>query len=334
MKGITWSKGIGKHENGSWYIRVRQNGREITKAFPTKGEAENALKALRTRKVASELGLVANDAPDTLERVCDRYITDARARGLSEVTIKDYTKIMGRLKDYFGKRHSVRFEQREILDYVSHRKAKAGSRLIKRELGLLQTIIKHTAGQAYLTWAVPRLHDQEENAAKPVPTDAEIAGVYKALSKRPDCQRAFLLALLGALRPTDVFKAQSSDIHGDTLTVGQQKRRGSVVEVPLVETLKKAVKGVKGPLACTAPAFKKYCERQEIGWHGVHILRHTASSWAGQAGYEDEQIDILLGHATWSVAKKHYLRLPKADPFTPLRKEMLEAVEKRFLKAL
>lgn len=334
MKGITWTKGIGHHENGSWYIRCRLNGHEVIKAFPTRLDAESALKALRNQQKAAALGLSTIEAGETLKSLTDRYITDAEARGLSPATIRDYKAIQKKLVAYFGKRHHPRFQQKEIMEYVKHRTPKAGARLISRELKLLQTMLKHTVGMAYLTWAVPRLHDQEENAAKPVPTDAEIAGVYKALSKRPDCQRAFLLALLGALRPTDVFKAQSSDIHGDTLTVGQQKRRGSVVEVPLVETLKKAVKGVKGPLACTAPAFKKYCERQEIGWHGVHILRHTASSWAGQAGYEDEQIDILLGHATWSVAKKHYLRLPKADPFTPLRKEMLEAVEKRFLKAL
>ncbi len=51
----------------------------------------------------------------------------------------------------------------------------------------------------------------------------------------------------------------------------------------------------------------------------------------------DEDVPVLLGHVVYTVAKKHYIknrRIARKDPKIPKRREMLEAVEERWLKAL
>jgi integrase len=338
MKGISFKRGIGKHANGSYYIRLRVNGKEILKAFPSERAAKNALGALKQRKVAADLGLVVRDSGSTLSLLIDQYIGDAAIRGLAESTLTDYRAVGKRLINHLGKRHSPLFEQSEIMEYVKARRGDgAGAPLITKELKMLGTFLKNTVGISYLVWSIPRLVDATENAPKPIPSDEEVAGVYKALESRPDVQRAFLLGLLTALRPSDVCSLDSGDRTNGVITVGMQKRRGQPVAVPLVKTLTDALKDVEGKLAPSVSAVKMVLQRRKTGWNGFGHLRPVAATWASEAGFSDEDIDALLGHSAWTLARKSYIRSPKlvlADPLIPKRLEMLKAVEKRFLAAL
>ncbi len=167
-------------------------------------------------------------------------------------TLLDYRAVGKRLVKHLGAHHLPQFEQSEIMDYVKLRREDgAGARLITRELKLLATFLKGTVGISYLTWSIPRLVDATENATKPIPSDEEIAAVYGALDSRPDVQRAFLLGLLTALRASDVCSLESTDKVNGVITVGMRKRRGTPIAVPVVDTLKDALKGVEGKLTPT-----------------------------------------------------------------------------------
>jgi hypothetical protein len=331
---VQFKKGIGQDtKTGSWWIRIRINGREIRKAFSTRVLAENALAALRQQKKAAELGLATVEPADTLDSLTTRYIDDAQVRGLSDVTLTDYKAVAKRLVTHFGKRHHPRIQQHEVLQYVkARRQAGAGARLISRELKLLQTFIKNTIGVSFLTWSVPKL--VQDNAQKPNRSDSEIVDAYRIMGDRPDVQRAILTALLTALRPSDVHGLSSSDLVDGVLLVGMRKRRGSPIAIPVVPTLAAAFDGITGQLVASANATKGAFQRSLIGWHGVGHLRATAATWASEAGFSDEEVDVLLGHSQWTLARRHYIRstrLVLADPDLELRKKMLEAVEKRWL---
>lgn len=334
---VKFKKGIGQDpKTGSWWIRIRVNNREIRATFSTRVLAENALNALRQQKKAAQLGLATVEPAETLQSLTTRYIEDAQARGLSDATITDYKAVSKRLVNHFGKRHHPRIQQHEVLQYVkARRQAGAGARLITRELKLLQTFIKSTVGVSFLTWSVPKL--VQDKTQKPNRSDSEIVDVYRIMADRPDVQRAILTALLTALRPSDVHSLSSSDLVDGVLLVGMQKRRGSPIAIPVVATLATAFENISGTLVASAGATKAAFQRSLIGWHGVGHLRATAATWASEAGFPDEEIDVLLGHSQWTLARRHYIRstrLVLADPNLELRRKMLEAVEKRWLASL
>ncbi len=90
-------------------------------------------------------------------------------------------------------------------------------------------------------------------------------------------------------------------------------------------------------LSPTVAAVKMVLQRKKTGWNGLGHLRPTAATWASEAGFSDEDIDALLGHSAWTLARKSYIRSPRLvlnDPLIPKRLEMLKAVERRFLEAI
>ncbi|MCD4747829.1 MAG: hypothetical protein K8R59_00530 [Thermoanaerobaculales bacterium] len=347
---MKYTNGIGKAPNGKWRVSRRSIGGKIIRGtFLTQADARMFRDTIDRQRLRARVGpVLANDAPKSLEEAMDEYISDAEARGLAAVSVRSLEAARKTILKHIDGNHGVVLDRHDIIDFVRNRRNDgAGSFTITRNLQVLHTMIKHTAGQAALTWGVPRLIDSDEAAAKPIPPDTDVVTVYHLVAHRPEVQRAMLIALLTSLRPGDVFRLDSSDIVEDVIVAGMQKRRGQPIAIPIVPTLSTALDGIKGPLTASHSITKMVLQRAttkavaakqiESIWYGVQNLRRIAATWASLAGFDHTDVDILLGHEAWSLARKSYIRRRRnilADPYIELRRKMLESVEKQWQKTL
>jgi len=327
--------------SGQWHVRVMINGDSIVRVFDTRRQADAAIIALKHRKTAEQLGLVVAGGIPTLAACVADYIDRAEIRGVAPGSLENYRRYARHFARIIGARRSPALTNGDVLDYVRTRRREGVSVVtVLIEVRFLHTAIKGTVGQAFLTWAVPKLYDPAQAAPRPIPTDASIAATFTALEGSSDLRRAFLIALLTALRQSDACSLLSSDIVDGVILTGMRKRRGSPIAVPVVDTLAAALEGVDGPL--TPPPEKVVAA---IKWrtrhlsppiNGLGFLRSTAATWASAAGFTDENVGVLLGHRTSSVARRHYIRasMPLRDSFIDVRRSMLEAVESRFVRAI
>ena len=335
---LSFTKGIARDPaSGRYHTRVQIDGRRVQRWFETRRAAEVYLIAARQDQVAASLGLIVDDQGMTIDGAFEEYIGDAEVRGLAQPTLRGYRQVRTAVVRHFGTRKGCRLDRRDVQGYAKHRRNRSvkGSR-IEAELKFLQTVLRHTVGQSFLTWEVPRMVDPDQAAPRAIVGDDEIASSYHAVAGRPDVQRAIVIALLTALRQTDVLRLTSSDLTDGVLIVGMSKRRGQPIAVPVVETLAAHLEGVEGKYTPTHDSMRMYMRRR-TPWYGVGHLRAVAATWASEAGFDDDEVSALLGHARHSIARTHYIRAPRVllrDPYLDTRRAMLETVEARFLEAL
>ncbi len=225
--------------------------------------------------------------------------------------------------------------QEAVRAFVAARRAAgAGDARIAKELSALHAMSK----LAGLTpgWKVPSF--SRAPAPRRLPPDHEVAAVYRALS-RPDLSRAFLLALLCGLRPSEVHRAEWSwvDLQARTLTV-QASKAGGEHQTYITDTLAAALAtpGLGRIVPLSETAIRSAVYRRSVTlelahpWTGLEALRHACATWAFAAGFTTYDCDVLLSHKVTSVARVSYLHAHNL----PLKRRMLEAVEARFLAAL
>jgi len=339
---LKFKKGIAKDpETGRWHVRVMVNGERVRRILTSRREAEALIAGMKRKKLAAQLGLAVVGSGPTLGTCVDNYIEAAEARGIAPKTAANYRRIGRRAKRILGARKQAWLNNHDIAEFVRTRRADNASKTtIEGELFVLRAMLRDGAGWAAITWAMPRLIDQNENAPKPIPTDDEIAALCLAVSDHPPIYRAVLLGILTAMRVGDICTLTSNEVHDGVIVTGMHKRRGRQIAVPMVATLAEALEGIEGPLALPAYGLRSglrwHTRHLSDPWNGISILRSTAATWASEAGFTDESVGVLLGHQVHTVARKHYIRsrLPLRDPFIETRREMLETIEARLLVAL
>jgi len=83
---------------------------------------------------------------------------------------------------------------------------------------------------------------------------------------------------------------------------------------------KQRVYGIKRPGA----AFDRAAQRAGLGWVTPHTLRHTAASWAEEAGVPMQVISRFMGHSTEAVTRGIY-----AKPGAVVTKPAADVIEMR-----
>jgi len=314
-----------------WHVRKMILGRVVQRGFVTKRSAMMFLDGLVLDAAANAYGLRLDDSPQTLADAFEEYISDRQLFGRTDKTIYDYETKGKAIFKHLGESHPVTLRKKDVIHYVKERQTDgAGNRRILNELKLLRTVLKHTVGEAVLTWQLPDL--SLEVIDKSIPTDNEIKEMYFA-TERADVRTAISLAVLTGIRAGDVFRACDEWREGDVLAVPMAKRRGIINRIPIVETLAEHLDSATGDtyVGSTKNAVKMALQRATNGkWSGVGHLRHVCSTWAAQGGFDDDDIDLLLGHAGRTVARRHYI----ADEGVERKRTALASVEKRFRKAL
>ncbi len=346
-KGLKFTNGVARNPaTGRYHVRVMTAGRVIQKVLPTKRSAEALVRDLKVEKVRASLGLGPSVTGATIKQVTTTFIEEAEARGVMDSTAGRYRRVAKILNRVLGPQRSARLANADIARFVATRRSEGVSgRTIQAELSLLRTFVRGTVGPAFIEWVTPTLYDPQQAAPKPIPTDTEIAGLLWTLRDQPPWYRVILLGLLTALRPSDVLAVgpahlQTTDSGDPILAVPMQKRRGQVLALPVVPRLWTVISAVDsgtfGPTVTTYQSFQSglrhHTRTLTTPWNGIQALRRTAATWASEAGFTDDQVGLLLGHKVRGMAREHYIR-PAADPWIPVRREMLGAVAARLKEA-
>lgn len=328
-------RNLARLPSGRYRARKTVQGVEHRRTFTYRDDAREWLRTLERH--AAGLPVVAPSL--TLQECLDRQTRHLITRSRSLETRTYYDRIHDTLRAHFGLGAGVAsLTQRSIDTFVAARRAQgAGDARIAKELGALRALTR-LSGIA-TDWRVPDF--SRPPARRRLPPDHEIAAVYRAL-RRPELERAFLLALLAGLRPAELQRATWAwvDLADRTLTVEAAKAGGTHLTW-IVDTLHAslicAVPAHAGPLIpISETALRSALYRRSLAlrlahpWTGLEPLRHACATWAYAAGATEHDIDVLLSHKTTSVARRHYLHATNL----PLKRRLLECVEIRFLAAM
>jgi integrase len=153
--------------------------------------------------------------------------------------------------------------------------------------------------------------------------EAEIERFEKTHPVGSKARLAFALLLYTGQRRSDVVKLGASDVHGDVLTLDQQKTEGGEqahLEIPLHPKLRQIIEatptvGVKTFLVThfgkpyTAPGFGNWFREQcdAAGCPGVsaHGLRKATARRLAEIGCTAHQIAAITGHASLSEVQRY-----------------------------
>lgn len=281
----------------------------------------------------------------TIREVFEAHIRERKVLGRTEGSVGDIARSQLRLEEVLGAACGIHLTTAQIHRYITtRREAGVGNRNIRKELQHLRAAIRRATHEEP-RWLMPELEAQP--ILTRMPTDAELVAVYKAL-KTDDARRAWQLGILTGMRPTDLFRATPDWLDFDpakwaklepaerTLTIRMKKRGGREHKVYVVKTLASALDSRLPTLAgISSNGLKGQLWRgtkdMEHRWHGPQHLRRVVATWLAQTGdFSDEEIGTVLGHASDTTARRHYIK----DLHLPTIQRALEAVEKRWLAVL
>jgi integrase len=124
-------------------------------------------------------------------------------------------------------------------------------------------------------------------------------------------------AILGLTWDRVSFDMERIDFTDPKERSGRKRRAIVPIEAGLLEALKEAHAGrttdyviewAGGPIKNVKRAFAEACRRAGIKGVTPHTLRHTAASWAAQAGAPMWEIAGMLGHTTTEVTQRVYAK--------------------------
>jgi integrase len=342
-----YSQGIAKLPGGLYRVRISIRGKRIKRTFPTRNDAIRFRNSVMVERAGGQAQKYL-----TMVEVWQAERERWERAGLAAATVNDYEDQVAKIGEVIDPYGSADLTQAEIEVYIDTRLAQGGGKArIAKELRFLRAAIKGAGVPP--AWEEPRGELKHTRRLRHVYRDVEVAAIVDSLEGHREARRAVLLALLTGMRPREVRSASTAWLWRDEtgaiaeiqipaeFTAGERQKTGVSNRLPVVGMLREALDEVvgEGPLIRVGEnALRSVLRRRskrlrlEVECSGTETFRHTPATWAKDAGFTDDEIDVALSHFPHhSTAARYYTR--QAQAVEPKRR-IFEAVEARLLDAL
>jgi integrase/recombinase XerD len=317
-------------------------GAEIRKSLKTRDwQAANEL----VRRWEAEGKRDERPAPVLVKEACDKFISDAEARGLREPTLYKYKLLFRQLQDFaaaYGLPAMVNFD----VDWVRRFRASWPNKNIaaRKKLEALRALFRFVHESGWIpTNPTTRLKPPKITESPTAPLLKEqVNSILKACDGYPDKANAVRLRALvlllrySGLRIRDAVTLPRNRVQGDKLFLFTAKT-GTPVYCSLPPVVMNALARIPDSTYYLWTGLSK--PKSAVGdWQrslkllfilaGVpdahaHRFRNTFSVELLLAGVPIERVSILLGHQSVRITEKHYA------PWVRARQEQLEADVRR-----
>lgn len=319
------------------WVDWRVDGKRIRKPI---GLRDWQLAQQRAREWEAD-GIAVGGAPTTIKGACDKFIEDAKARGLRETTIYKYRLLFTQMEE-FAKSNGLVFITAFDIDWTrKFRESWTNKNLgARKKLEYLKAFFRFVVDSGWLpNNPASKIKPPKTNDAPTLPlSNEEIEKILKACDAYPHKGRALrmkaliLLLRYSGLRIGDAASLSRNRITDDKLELYTAKT-GTKVCLPLPPKVIEALNAL--------PA-----NGEHFFWSGKSKVRTVTGRWQRilralfvKAGLPDahphrfrdtfavslllknvpmERVSILLGHQSTDVTERHYAA------WVPARQEQLE----------
>lgn len=300
------------------------SGKRIRKPLHTR---DWQIAQTRARQLEVE-GVTSEIAPQTLQQCREKFLEDAKARGLRESSLYKYRLVLKQLEAFGKDRGMVFISNFGVEELRAFRAGWPNKNLsASKKLEHLKTFFRfcHDSdwikGNPSKTIKPPKVDDPN---VLPF-SDEEMKKILAACNSHPSPQRAVQLRALVLLMRHSGLRI------GDACTLGRDRiqkgvldiftaKSGTKVRLPLnpkaIEALNKIPatggyyfwSGESKRRTCInvwEQTFQKMFQRADIDGHS-HQLRHTFAVGLLQKGVSMENVSTLLGHRSIRITEKYY----------------------------
>ncbi|MGE0393083.1 MAG: tyrosine-type recombinase/integrase [Vicinamibacterales bacterium] len=292
---------------------------------------------------AGKIGQVRSEVP-TIAEAIEKFLDDARARGLKDATLRSYTNTLrNRLLAICARKGIRELRDLTVSDLRDVRSAwtlaASTQRMALEQIRAFMRFCEESEWIAKNPATRVKGPKVEQKPTLPL-EDADVEKLLMACKTyRGDGERLRALILLmrySGLRISDAVSLRRDRIQSDRLFLYQQKT-GTPVNVPLPRFVIDAVLAASGPeyvfwsgkgklgsaLDDWARAFKSLSKLAGVESFHFHRLRDSFAVSLLEQGVDIEAVAVLLGHASSAVTRKHY------NPWVRSRQIALEAAVRK-----
>ena len=314
--------------SGSWFVRVRVDGKDISITRQTEKEAIAEAMAIKAG-IKEE----AKRAPAslTLREAIDEYI-ELREASLSPATIRGYVTIQNnRLQSVMDRTINKTTDKmyQQAVNIDAHR---LSAKTVKNSWGLVSSVLKDIAGRD-VSCSLPQIVKKEHLFLEP----EQIPVFVKAIEGHRH-ELAMLLALHG-LRASEIRDMTWADIdvnkklllirgsavpdrhnnliHKETNKVSASRRDVPILLDRLITVVTESNKSEKYVFVQSSSslyaAINRVCKKLDLPLIGTHGLRHTWTSLCFSRGLPEDLTMRLGGWSDFGTMRKIYTHLAARD---------------------
>lgn len=304
------------------YLGKDSEGKKLYKSFtaPSRADLDALVAAWKAARAAGEEETEQQPSLPVKTAV-ERYIGLKRAV-LSPATIKAYLSVSKTYidQDSIGLRDVNELTQKDVQLWVSTLAEKVSPKTVRNALALMQSSVKMFRPG----WSPDVTLPQKKPSELYCPSDTDVKRLL-AHVKDQELRIAILLAAFGPMRRSEICALESSDIHGDTITISKAlvqaddgswqikvpKTEGSYRTVELPHFVIQEMAGIKGRIIkCSVVAlsdrFKRAVRSSGCPHFRFHDLRHYGASIMHAIGVPDQYIMERGGWSSDHVMKRVY----------------------------
>jgi integrase/recombinase XerD len=341
-------------EQGRTYRRCRcgiwadgtLHGAELRLSLRTKNwdRAQETIRAWETEGKST----LQEKKPITVKEACDKFIADAKARGLREPTLYKYRLLFRQLQD-FATNQGFKFLLEFDLDSVRRFRATWPNRNIaaRKKLEALRAFFRFCwetdwiPSNPAMKLKPPKITDPPTMPFSREEESQILAACGEYRGGRVNAHR--LRALVQLLRFSGLRIRDAVTLHRDRIVNGKlllyTAKTGTPVHIPLPEFVVQELEmssrtnpqyffwsGEGKPKSCVGDwqrSLKKLFRLAGVPDGHAHRFRHTFASNLLLAGVPLDRVATLLGHTNSKITEKHYA------PWIRARQDQLEADVRR-----
>ena len=309
-----------KLPSGNWRVRVYdytdESGVRRYRSFTAATRKDCAYMAAEFAQ--NKARIAAGDL--TVAEAIDEYIR-VKSEVLSPSTIRGYKK---QRRNYYKSIEGLRIRTLTtpiIQEWINRLSGKLSPKTVANIHGLLMAALAMFAPEIRLNPTLPRRIPSQLHT----PSDTDVKALLVAIDDK-ELYLAVLLAAFGPLRRGEICALESTDIHGNYVTVSKSmvkadngdwivqprpKTDASFRTVDFPEFVTKYIPEKEGPLFDITPdqisnRFHRVILKNDLPHFRFHDLRHYAASIMHAIGVPDQYIMQRGGWATDGVMKKVY----------------------------
>lgn len=304
------------------YIGKDDSGKKKYKSFTAATENDLDL-MIAAWKVARAAGQADSEEHPhlTVSAAVERY-TELKRAVLSPATVKAYSSVRKTYieADSIGGRDVNRLTQQDVQLWVSTIARKVQPKTVRNAYALLASSVRMFRPE----WTVRITLPQKKPKELYCPSDNDVKALLTAVDDR-ELEIAILLAAFGPMRRSEICALESSDIHGDRVTISKalvQDEIGAwILKEPKTVSSRRTIRlpdfviaklaGIDGRIIkCTPSAlsdrFNRVMAEADCPRFRFHDLRHYGASIMHAIGVPDKYVMARGGWASDNVMKRIY----------------------------
>ena len=310
-------------------------GKRKQKKFSSGSSQENFESARRWLVSLERMNAgLTPEQPKTLEDVITTYL-EGIAGTVKSITHEGYDRTLRNLSSTLGSKQSPLFTQQAINMYVAQRMKEGAGRGIAKDLSCLRSALAFSGIQPI--WNIPHRLSKIPKKQSYVPQPDEVKALLGDVDY-VDSTTGLLLALLAGLRDEEIYRVtwDMFDDEGMTLKIpGAIRKTGIDSVVPVCNMLHEQLildscrPGGNVIQLCRSTIrndLMTATKRLDIHpWYGFQPARRCLVTWAEDAGFSQDSIALVTGHARSSMVSSYSTSNGRLD----LKEKIIEAVEER-----